>query len=203
MKLRLGHPTLAQDLAVTRAVRARLPATVQLMVDYNQALSRFEAPSAAAPCSPKAWPGWRSRSATTTSPAMPRSRASCTCRAAGRELRRTQGHAAGAAGRSVRPGDAGCGAHRRRERLDAGGRRGAGARRSHELAPDAGVQRAPAGRDAHLRLAGVRGLDRSDRGRAREDPRRRWLDERPGVGLALGPGAGGALPHSARRKPCR
>ena len=43
VKLRLGHPTLAQDLAVTRAVRARLPDTVQLMVDYNQALSRFEA----------------------------------------------------------------------------------------------------------------------------------------------------------------
>jgi mandelate racemase len=43
VKLRLGHATLAEDLAVTRAVRARLPHTVQLMVDYNQALSRFEA----------------------------------------------------------------------------------------------------------------------------------------------------------------
>ena len=43
MKLRLGYATLAEDLAVTRAVRARLPDTVQLMVDYNQALSRFEA----------------------------------------------------------------------------------------------------------------------------------------------------------------
>jgi mandelate racemase len=43
VKLRLGHPTLAQDLAVTRAVRARLPDAVQLMVDYNQALSRAEA----------------------------------------------------------------------------------------------------------------------------------------------------------------
>lgn len=43
VKLRLGHATLAEDLAVTRAVRARLPDSVQLMVDYNQALSRFEA----------------------------------------------------------------------------------------------------------------------------------------------------------------
>ena len=43
VKLRLGYPTLAEDLAVTRAVRARLPATVELLVDYNQALSRVEA----------------------------------------------------------------------------------------------------------------------------------------------------------------
>jgi mandelate racemase len=43
VKLRLGHPTLAQDLAATRAVRARLPAEVSLMVDYNQALSLADA----------------------------------------------------------------------------------------------------------------------------------------------------------------
>ena len=43
VKLRLGYPTLAGDLAVTRAVRARLPDTVALLVDYNQALSRAEA----------------------------------------------------------------------------------------------------------------------------------------------------------------
>jgi len=43
VKLRLGYASLAQDLAVTRAVRARLPDDVQLMVDYNQALSRVEA----------------------------------------------------------------------------------------------------------------------------------------------------------------
>ena len=43
VKLRLGYATLAEDLAVTRAVRRRLPDTVQLMVDYNQALSRVEA----------------------------------------------------------------------------------------------------------------------------------------------------------------
>ncbi len=43
VKLRLGYSTLAEDLAVTRAVRARLPDTVQVMVDYNQALSRVDA----------------------------------------------------------------------------------------------------------------------------------------------------------------
>jgi mandelate racemase len=43
VKLRLGHPTLAEDLAVTRAVRARLPDAVQVLVDYNQALSRVDA----------------------------------------------------------------------------------------------------------------------------------------------------------------
>ena len=43
VKLRLGHATLAEDLAVTRAVRSRLPDAVDLLVDYNQALSRIEA----------------------------------------------------------------------------------------------------------------------------------------------------------------
>jgi mandelate racemase len=43
VKLRLGYATLAEDLAVTRAVRSRLPDAVDLMVDYNQALSRVEA----------------------------------------------------------------------------------------------------------------------------------------------------------------
>jgi mandelate racemase len=43
VKLRLGHPTLAEDLAVTRAVRERLPHDVELPVDYNQALTVAEA----------------------------------------------------------------------------------------------------------------------------------------------------------------
>lgn len=43
VKLRLGHPTLADDLAVTRAVRKRLPDAVELPVDYNQALTVAEA----------------------------------------------------------------------------------------------------------------------------------------------------------------
>jgi len=43
VKLRLGHPTLVQDLAVTRAVRKRLPDAIELPVDYNQALTVAEA----------------------------------------------------------------------------------------------------------------------------------------------------------------
>src|SRR4029077_19759519 len=43
VKLRLGYPTLAADLAAVRAVRKRLPVSVELMVDYNQALSPAEA----------------------------------------------------------------------------------------------------------------------------------------------------------------
>ena len=38
IKLRLGYPTLAEDLAAVHAVKQRLPAGVALMVDYNQAL---------------------------------------------------------------------------------------------------------------------------------------------------------------------
>ena len=39
VKLRLGYETPAGDIAAVRAVRARLPDGVALMVDYNQALS--------------------------------------------------------------------------------------------------------------------------------------------------------------------
>ena len=38
VKLRLGYPTLSEDLAAVRAVRKRVPDEVALMVDYNQAL---------------------------------------------------------------------------------------------------------------------------------------------------------------------
>jgi len=43
IKLRLGYPTLAEDLAAVHAVKKRLPEGVALMVDYNQALSLDEA----------------------------------------------------------------------------------------------------------------------------------------------------------------
>jgi mandelate racemase len=43
VKLRLGYPSLAQDLAALRAVKARLPADVAVMVDYNQALTAAQA----------------------------------------------------------------------------------------------------------------------------------------------------------------
>src|SRR5262249_14767952 len=38
IKLRLGYPTLAQDIAAVHAVRERIGNGVKLMVDYNQAL---------------------------------------------------------------------------------------------------------------------------------------------------------------------
>ncbi len=43
IKLRLGYSDLAEDLAVTRAVRARIPEVVEIFVDYNQALDLPEA----------------------------------------------------------------------------------------------------------------------------------------------------------------
>lgn len=43
LKLRLGHPTLTEDIASVEAVLRVLPAGVGLMVDFNQALSPEEA----------------------------------------------------------------------------------------------------------------------------------------------------------------
>ena len=43
IKLRLGYPTLAEDLAAVHAVKKRIPDGVALMVDYNQALGLDEA----------------------------------------------------------------------------------------------------------------------------------------------------------------
>ncbi|HET9579258.1 MAG TPA: enolase C-terminal domain-like protein [Usitatibacter sp.] len=43
VKLRLGYPTLDEDIAAVHAVRKVLPAGVEIMVDYNQALSVAEA----------------------------------------------------------------------------------------------------------------------------------------------------------------
>lgn len=43
IKLRLGYPTLDEDLAAVHAVKKRIPEGVALMVDYNQALSVDEA----------------------------------------------------------------------------------------------------------------------------------------------------------------
>ncbi|MEA2987979.1 MAG: mandelate racemase [Alphaproteobacteria bacterium] len=43
VKLRLGHPTLQDDLAAVRAVRKRIGDGIALMVDYNQALDVAQA----------------------------------------------------------------------------------------------------------------------------------------------------------------
>jgi mandelate racemase len=38
LKIRLGYPTLEEDVAAVRAVRRRIAGDVVLMADYNQAL---------------------------------------------------------------------------------------------------------------------------------------------------------------------
>jgi mandelate racemase len=43
IKLRLGYPTLAQDLTALHAVKERVGPEIAVMVDYNQALSRVDA----------------------------------------------------------------------------------------------------------------------------------------------------------------
>jgi mandelate racemase len=43
VKLRLGYPTLEEDLAALKTVRARVGVGIEIMVDYNQALSTEEA----------------------------------------------------------------------------------------------------------------------------------------------------------------
>jgi mandelate racemase len=43
LKIKIGWPTLADDLAVVRATRRALPATCALMVDFNQSLDVVEA----------------------------------------------------------------------------------------------------------------------------------------------------------------
>lgn len=43
LKIRLGYPTLAEDLTAVRAVRRVVPDGIALMVDYNQALQPDEA----------------------------------------------------------------------------------------------------------------------------------------------------------------
>ena len=43
MKLRLGYPTLEEDIAALHAVKRRVPAAIRIMVDFNQALTVDEA----------------------------------------------------------------------------------------------------------------------------------------------------------------
>jgi mandelate racemase len=43
LKLRLGYPTLEEDMAALHAVRKRVPGTSNIMVDFNQALTVDEA----------------------------------------------------------------------------------------------------------------------------------------------------------------
>ena len=209
VKLRLGYATLAEDLAVTRAVRSSLPAAVELLVDYNQALSRVEALE-------------RGRALQSEGVAWLEEPIRHDDLAGNAEIARTldlplqlgenfdgpkdmlRALQAGA----LRPRDARCRAHRRRQRLDAGGRGGAGPRCHDELAPHARGQRPIARRHAHGAFPRVRRLDRRDRQGTGAHRERLLADgrasgHRPGLGCRRR----GTLPHrltgGVRRLPRR
>jgi Mandelate racemase / muconate lactonizing enzyme, N-terminal domain/Enolase C-terminal domain-like len=149
VKLRLGHATLAEDLAVTRAVRRRLADDIAVMVDYNQALTVAQALERGRARWPmKASIGSKSRSAMTTSQA-------------------------GARRRRLRFRDAGRRAHRRRHRMAAGRGRRRLARRRNVVPPDARTQRPPAGGDADRPLARICRLGQCNPGGAARSRRRR------------------------------
>jgi mandelate racemase len=69
VKLRLGYPTIARDIAAVHAVRKRIGDDVKLMVDYNQALTVDDALERGRALDRKKSIGWRSRSGTTIMPA--------------------------------------------------------------------------------------------------------------------------------------
>jgi len=64
IKLRLGYPTLAEDLAAVKAVREQVGAGIEVMVDYNQALSIEDALLRVSALASEAMRGWRNRSGT-------------------------------------------------------------------------------------------------------------------------------------------
>ena len=161
VKLRLGHPSLKQDMAVTRAVRARCPDAIEIFVDYNQALDVPEALKRGLALEGEgvAW---------LEEPIRHDDLAGCAALARDLKLPVQLGEnfdgpnqmVAGAARRRVRPGDAGLCTDRRRHRLDPG-RRDRG-RRGHSdvVASAARGQRASAGGDADRALAGICRLGR-------------------------------------------
>jgi mandelate racemase len=118
----LGYATLDEDLAVTRAVRRRLADDVALMVDYNQALSVDDALARGARLQSEgvSWLEEPIRHDDHRGNAAIAARSTCRCRSArtstGRttcERRSTRARATSSCRRR---------AHRRRQRLDAGGR---------------------------------------------------------------------------------
>ena len=120
IKLRLGYPTLEEDIAAVHAVKQRMPAGVALMVDYNQALDVEQALARGARSTARASPGWRSRSGTTTTPAQRCSPASSNVPVQiGENFSLVGRHAGGARCQRLRSGDARSRAHRRRDRLAA------------------------------------------------------------------------------------
>jgi mandelate racemase len=90
IKMRLGRPRGADDLAAVRAVRKAIPAAVHLMADFNQALSPAAHASAAIKSMTKGFTGSKSRFATTTTPAALNLQPACARRC--RSARTSPGH---------------------------------------------------------------------------------------------------------------
>jgi len=197
VKLRLGHPKLEQDLAVTRAVRKRLPDAIELPVDYNQALTVAEAirRGRALEGEGVAWleepirhDDYAGNATVARELAIPVQ--------IGENFNWPAGQDRGARRRSVRLRHAGCGSHRRRERLDPGGGHRCSARHRDVFASAARDQRAPARCEPDLPLPGVCGLGRIDSRGAAADPG--WPRTRSGPS-----GHRAHVEIGSRKGPCR
>ena len=175
VKLRLGYPTLQEDLAAVHAVRKRIGDGIALMVDYNQAL---DVPDALArgraldgeniywleePIRHDDYAGYQQLKRALKTPIQIGENFSLLVRDGGR-ARRRRGNLC----------DAGPGAHRRRHRLAARSSARRAARHPDVVAPVPGDQRASHDRDADPPLPRVCRLGGSHCLRAAEDR------ERPG-----------------------
>ena len=180
IKLRLGYPTLQDDLAALHAVRKRVGDGIAIMVDYNQALGLADALARGRaldregidwleePIRHDDYQGYATlvRELERADPDR------------GEFLARRR-HGECARGRRRRLRDAGPRTHRRRHRLAA--RRGTCRHASPaDVVPSvSGGQRAPARRDADLPLPRICRLGRQSRGRAAAYRRRLRNSERP------------------------
>ena len=211
VKLRLGNPNLEQDLAVTRAVRKRLPDVVELPVDYNQALTVAEAirrgralegEGVARLEEPIRHDDYAGNAAVARALALPVQ--------IGENFNGPQAMIealAARAGDYVMPDAARIG---RRERLDPGGRHRCSARHRDVVASAARDQCAPARCDPDLPLPGVCRLGRHDPRRAAADSG--WPRTRSGpsghrthveIGSREGPVAGPLICHLASAAPIK
>ena len=180
IKLRLGYPTLADDLAAVHAVKRRIPADVALMVDYNQALGIEEALARGRALDREsiAWLEEPIRHDDYAGAAM-LAREAYGADSDRREFFSHRRNAGGARCRRLRSGDAGPRTHRRRHRLAAC--HGAGGRAQHQdvVAPLPGGERASAGGDADRPFPRIRRLGRQDCAGPAADRGRRGRHFRP------------------------
>ena len=159
VKLRIGRPNFKDDLAAVRNVKKRIGDDVLLMTDFNQSLTVNEAILRGRALDDEGlyW---------IEEPIRHDNYAGCAKIAAevktpiqiGENLLNTFEYAEGDRRRSGRILHARRAAHRRGHRLDARGGYRARPQPRHVQPPVPGIQRAPAGGDADLPLAGVHGL---------------------------------------------